>query len=369
MQAKNTPKKPKNAGATQSASQVRPLRTKESTFTARDTKRTKRVLIVSSERSNDAWSWHRGVGPLSAIEGNDFEIALPAGDVQWSDIMRADVVLLGNPFSLAYAEIANIAVRSGRKVWVDLDCNVFESPEYTPIRKIAFEQTIAAVKYCLGAASLVTVTTENLKNAVLEALPSAMNVTVVPTVWDNRLMPLKAKTFEPHKSILWMSDDASDLEKFLPVLQRIDRHYGDWHWLFIGPIDSYRVHSHIPKDRAGVMAPLPIMQHANAVQHSIQASLCLVPMSDTPYNRCRVPQQWLEATVAGCATIAPAWAEWKDTIPYDDTENGLLQAVMALNQQTMSTAYYKSIESVYRHHTLTSVAAQRRELVTALLDG
>ncbi len=266
-------------------------------------------------------SFYRAVGPFSALVEPDGKIQLNCYTSQpsWVDVQKADVAFVHRPFMPEHLGIIQKYKAFGIPVWIDYDDDFFGIPQSSPVyEKIA--AATAMVKQSLKEADVVTVTTECLK-AVYSKFNK--NIQVISNALPDQLVPFR-KPVGKLKRFVWRGNNthARDINSVKNQLLRVARAHLDWDWIFLGGYRPWEICEEM--ENIGATCHVhPWIGDVYDYLHflkSLEASILIVPMEDHPFNHSKSNIAWMEATWAGCLSIAPAWPEWKGRggITYDD---------------------------------------------------
>ena len=207
---------------------------------------------------------------------------------------------------------------SGRPIVWDLDDNVFRVPEWSPAARQFTPEALRMVRWCLGLATHVTVSTTPLRDFL------GLDATVLPNLVDpqpylkvGRIGRSRMPGRIPR--ILWAGSPTHqrDIELLVPVVQRmIER--TNCQWIFVGDIpEALRT---FPTHQVTHLAGCPI-RHYPQMLRLIDADVAVLPLVDCEFNECKSPIKFYEMTLAGAICVA------SNVGPYaviDDGHNGFL---------------------------------------------
>jgi hypothetical protein len=285
---------------------------------------------------NDATSFYRGLGPLYELQNsgiiNNIEplasyfkqhefnvlthniniIQGNAHSFSWSQIAQADIVFIQRPHQPVLREVARLAKRLGKPLWVDLDDDHLDVPTHHRMYHVLTDfDNIEAHKDILNVADVVTFSTDHLLKTYFKR-GLVHNVELVPNAlpeWLDNItkLPTKKSDFR----ILWRGSEthSKDLAMYLPQLNQLIKNYPDIMFTFFGyvpavnnaPNVEYIPHTNTG-DLVGYFTKL----------YQLQANLVIVPLEFNNFNRCKSNIAMLEAHWSGAHCIGPAMPEWEN---------------------------------------------------------
>ena len=214
---------------------------------------------------------------------------------------RFDACLVERPISTSALSIITHLKNMGVAVWLDYDDNLLDIPDYNTAQDYFHVQDNAnVVQQCLAMADIVTCATEYLTKLYKGI---NRNTVTIPNAWnDFRFAPL-AKPEGTHRPIrmAWRGANKHDGDLYAvrgtlaPALQ--DPAY---QWAFFG----YRPH-YLGVKRSQYV---PFSGLATYFRTFFTAGIdyLFVPLEVNNFNRAKSNISWIEATIAGAVTIAPA---------------------------------------------------------------
>lgn len=265
-------------------------------------------IAVIKNGSSPAVQYYRSLGVfphLSRETGGQVQFSyFDIKALHWSDIYMHDVIYVDHPMTPAGTKVIEDATRQGKQVWIDLDDYLFEiTPGNRALAYYSNPHNMEAVRKVLGMASLITVTTDPLKKAYSEFNG---NVHIVPNAWNHYQWPLQPITpAQPVARITWRGSDTHgvDLHGIRGVLNEIQKDPA-FAMLFFGWHEAWGVWLDIDRQRQ-VVPEMEMFQFFHTY-FSCGADYLLYPLIDHPFNRAKSNIAWIEACIAGMATIAPA---------------------------------------------------------------
>jgi len=267
-------------------------------------------LLSIIPNSTDGTALYRAM-PYERIDSIDV-IRGSGKKLKWSDLYNIDIVFFQRPATQLNVIDIETCKKFNKKVVIDYDDYCFDiKNESNPAYEYYCRDAIHAVmRECLKQADVVTASTQALKEALLEQVPSA-NIKVVPNAVDDKIFHTEPLEFERNKIILMRGGGS---------------HYYDW----LEYKDSIK---QILKDNPGYKLAVigfhpPFLKEfpGNQIQYyefsdvatyfhnlmQLKPEIMLVPLKDDKFNRCKSNIALIEGSLAGAAVIAsnlPEFAE------------------------------------------------------------
>lgn len=316
---------------------------------------------------NDATSYYRAMGPLTALKRSmGLNLRFDA-KVTWATMKQVDAVFLQRPSSVDDVKIIEIAKNCGVPVWVDYDDNLLEVTPDNPSFFHYFKSDMKKrITFCLSSADAVSVSTKELgrcfsvHNKNIHVIPNAVD--------DQKEMFLNPPQKDGPKKVLWRGTNthAKDIWEYSDQIIGVAKANKDVSWNFMGFYPWFLA------DKLGkveVSAPTDIMNFFHALKNA-RPSVVMVPLCDTVFNRCKSNIAWLESTWAGALVVAPNWEEWAGLVYYDKES-----FIYSMNQAIGGSGSSSIVELVKSHQdhirktlTLPIVNKQREELLRCLVS-
>lgn len=269
----------------------------------------KRLLTVCPMPS-DATSFYRGVGPLSSLQNKGLVDLVYHDKPDWTILKHVDAVFMQRPHLPEFLPTIDLAKKFKKPIWMDFDDLLTDIPDCSPARYNYWRQEVQdSVRTALKAADIITVSTKEIAEA-WTPLTKAKFV-VIPNAWDDELFPKVDRLPDPEKpNLLWRGSAGhdEDLWSITPALEKLAKE-SDYNWYFIGQPFWHtvrRVNLHA-QPKIAIWHDLP--DYFKLIR-SLNPAVMMVPITDTPFNRCKSNIAWIEGTWAGAATVAPDWGVW-----------------------------------------------------------
>ncbi len=266
----------------------------------------------------DTTSFYRAMGPLAHMAKRNPHVELQIADIRnpgswWVDMVRSDIVFVQRPGGPPQFEVIKQAKCASKKVWIDFDDDLLEVPMHNPAYDhYSIGQIKDLVQASVRAADLVTVSTLALANTVKQFLsPGAMCV-VIPNAYDHDTFAWMRVDHTPREKVLvWrgsMTHDG-DLHPYAAGIIAAMKKHPDWKFQAFGGKPWMILKELEPSTWASERHPMLIYHHR---LFALRPAAVVVPLEDNRFNQCKSNIAYIEATMAGANTIAPAaLAEFK----------------------------------------------------------
>jgi glycosyltransferase involved in cell wall biosynthesis len=208
----------------------------------------------------------------------------------------------------AFGDIRDFLVRHNVPQVVDFDDNVFEIDRFNPSKSGVF---VDEVKEWMRAVGDITVTRKSLADYYLKEVPM-IAATVLPNYVDFEKVP--ETVYKPCRNrpfrLGWMGGRSHyrDLLLIKPVLQKLQKRYGDKLQLVLFGWDGRLVNSHgLPPVFEGLEIthrdPVGRSQYEQTILE-LAFDAVFIPLEDTIFNRSgKSPVKWLEASSLRIPTV------------------------------------------------------------------
>ncbi len=259
-----------------------------------------KILIVSNT-PHDISHFYRSVGPLT--ETKHELVTVPPGQMTWAHAIGVDFAIMQRPDSSAHVAAATLLRNMNIPLRVDFDDALLDIPPDNPAyAHYARPSTREAIEACLRLATKHTVSTKRLQQDWLldaEVLPNRPLRSLAPQL-------LNEQGVAERTTVYWRGSEShlADVLHFAPAVadglgEGTPLHTFGW---FAWPYTKYiqRVEHHGDQPMPNYFAELS----------ELEPAICVVPLADNVFNRCKSNIAWVEATQAGAVTIAPEWKEW-----------------------------------------------------------
>ncbi len=308
-------------------------------------------ILAFTPSPGDATSFYRALGPLlelqrsgivenlpdmaKAFKQDDFYvmkhniniIQAEAHRFSWQLLAQADIVFMQRPHQPVMREVARLAKRMGRPLWVDLDDDHLDVPTHSKVYNIYTDlDNMQAHKDILNVADIVTFSTQYLLEKYVER-GIVHNVELINNAlpeWVNHIVPTTKKEEGLH--IVWRGSESHsrELAMYLPQLNHLIKTFPEARFTFFGYIPALEKADnvkYIPHTRAN-----DITEYFQTLAN-LHPDLVIVPLEFNSFNKCKSNIAMLEAHWAGASCIGPSTHEWRQCISKYTPDNSFYEAV------------------------------------------
>lgn len=266
-------------------------------------------ILCLIPNQSDATSLYRGMGPIARLRDSMPEVSPMFLDkINWATLSMVDMIFMQRPYTSNHLQIAEMAQENRVPIWVDYDDDLFRVPSYNPTyEQYSDEDTMRNVAKIIQAASVVTVTTQHLKNNLITL---NNNIRVVPNAIDTKTFVYR-EPIERRPHVLWRGSATHDKDMMLytPAICEATRVNPNFSWTFIGKPFWWTIEQ-LPTKTTILAKALDPMKYMVFLQETAPA-MVQVPLVDCDFNRSKSNIAWLEASFAGAITLGPDWEEWR----------------------------------------------------------
>lgn len=332
----------------------------------------KRIVKVFSPMPSDATSFYRAYGPMSFLHHltDKWQVSYAGNRIEWHDVANCDVMFFQRPCSKESAGIIEIAHSFNRKIWIDFDDLVFDVPISNPAHNEYMNQsTLDAISRSIKYADIITVSTQHLADRIISYGVDTAKLRVIPNAVNDYLHPWSRESRQnetEHKRFFWRGSNThnEDLDFFLPVLSDLAKWKPDWKFMFCGK-PSYKIYDSIPREQIEIVPTLNLVSYFNFLRSGLKASVALVPLIDSSFNRAKSNIAWQESTLAGCAAVVPAFDEWNvdGAVKYDAKNPQSFYEAIMVAVKNHNEYYEKSFETLKKDRMLSDINKMRLSIL------
>jgi len=331
----------------------------------------------------DATSFYRAVGPFAKLRRDFSEVSLIfTHKVDWTVVKMSDIVFMQRPFREADVQVAEMAKRWRRPVWVDYDDDLLSVPPENPTHAIyGRKQAMECVAKCIALADHVTVSTGFLKDRITKELPSGAalneNVTVIPNAFDDDSFPMEPMEGELRRLVVWRGSTThvKDLWEKRDAFVRLAKRRRDWAWCFIG-YNPWFITEAMPPNSCVSYPAMDIMEYMWTLREKVMPAVIAVPLTDNEFNKSKSNIAMIEAAWAGATCLGPDWKEWSvpGAVLYDPSRFGsFMEMLDELMDHGPEWLRRNALENTWKHVTstltLTGSNEVRMNVIRGLVDG
>lgn len=266
-------------------------------------------ILVITPYERDANSFWRCMGPMTYLQKHsdgEIQITLSQSNngIAWCDVMQYDVVFLHRPCRTDDLTVMQIAHNCGIPTWVDYDDWLFNIPSWNRSSQIYNANSVQSIMaQCLVSADMVSVSTPELLEKFSQVNP---NVVLLSNAYRSDLFTYRKPELQPRTPVAyWRGSDThdGDLLSVKEGFKGLDgklRFMGGVNWLLLSSLEqgSYEL----------VQGRDVIMYYQFI--YEMNAKVCVFPLVDCFFNRCKSNIAWMEAMHAGAICVAPLMPEW-----------------------------------------------------------
>lgn len=331
------------------------------------------TLLVHTPSPDDATSFYRALGPLSAMKKQcdwlNLQVAVTtSAKFGWTTVAGVDAVFLQRPATYAALQLALRAHLHGIPVWVDFDDALGHVPPDNPVfTEFDKSSTQKYIKDIMALADVVTVSTPLLRELI--ETETNREVTVIPNaLMDFFMGPIKERR-DQNPAIVWRGSDTHmrDLMSHTTDLLFAAKNLPDISWFFLG-YKPWFIVEQMDKDMWRSESLVGIIEYFHRLRQ-IAPSVVAVPLVDNIFNRSKSNIAWIEATWAGAATVASNLPEFVRPGVFHHEENapfGQLIVNACSGNELSYQSWRHSKDYIEKHLKIDHVNKQRFAVLSIL---
>lgn len=317
-------------------------------------------ILLSIPNPNDGTAYYRALPYLKL--GHQTYIHNPTAGLSLDELYDTGVAFFQRPANQIQVTNIEICKKYRVPVIVDYDDYGFEIDEENPAFEFYFrDDKRACMKACLQLADAVTVSTEYLKECLLEIVPTA-NIVVIPNAVDDEKFSLEPSYHQRDKVILLRGGGShkKDWEEYKNDIIKIMEEHPDYTLAVMGFHPEWlRQIKNVKYYRF-----TDIVTYFDTLVQ-LKPQLMIVPLQDTKFNRCKSNIAWIEGTIAGAGVIATSLPEFYSSSCFTMFPMSCYHKVKYLLNQG------QHIEDVYVHSCsllprLSQINELRKDLIEKL---
>ena len=322
-------------------------------------------------KPDGAISWYRVAGVLNKLKRIDPSIkAELAAELNWDILMDTDILFLSNPYELSQYQAAMMAKELNVKIWIDYDDDVLNipptHPDYKYFSSFGIKENIWRT---LEVADVVTVTTEALKESILEY---NKNVVIIENAFNNFNYTLPDEYNDDSESFMWRGGHThwDDLVTVVQSLMQISTTNPEWHFDFLAKeIDVRHITRFIPNSFYTGEMPLLVCFQTMRIK---KPGIFIHPLVDNQFNRAKSNISWIEATAAGAMCIMPDLPEFckPGVVTYKDNDGFLKEVNYYMKHpEARAEKFHESREYIMNKLCLSTVNEKRYDVIKNLFSS
>lgn len=282
-----------------------------------------RILMVTDSYFMAGAYW-RSSGPfLSLKEIIKMDVMwVEKRHLTWAHFAESDIVFMHRPVSDQDKQIFTEARNLGRPIWVDYDDNLFEVPIDNGTHHIYSDEDIRKnMMYMIANADAVTVSTTTMRDALMKHVGNVQNfkpenIEILTNGFNPRWFWWRQINKRSQKvRVMWRGSKhhEKDLWHVNGHIKKAMKEFPNVEFFFIG---------HKPwqlfEETENWFHISPTTPHSYMkMMYTVRPDICMVPLADNAFNRCKSNIAQLEAAMAGAVSVVPNWPEvWDTSVGY-----------------------------------------------------
>lgn len=270
-------------------------------------------LLTMCPNNMDGTSRYRGafVWPKLRELGN-FNIKKAHGNIDASDIVLIDGLMLQRPMMPQQVQLASLAKEYKKPIIADYDDNLLCVPPDNPTHQFYSQESYKQnVINSSRMADVITASTDHLSEVLRKYNP---NVVTVPNAIDLDFVQPGSPEIPRNPIVMWRgsSTHMKDLMHHQDAILEAYKKFPNYSFAFMG-YRPWFLEERMDPSRYRV---LDFDNSYGNYMHNLikfRSAIHIVPLYDHEFNRSKSNLSHLEGTVAGSMTLAPDWEEWRGT--------------------------------------------------------
>lgn len=266
-----------------------------------------KILLIPSDPTLGT-DFYRATGPFSRL---NCEIIKPDGGMlSWATLSDIDIIFVQRPATPTEVNYLEIAKKCNTPIWLDYDDDPFNLNADNPVEPIwNRDDKKASIRASLKLADVITVSTEALKEALLEEVED-LDIRVVPNATDDKLFHMEPSNHPRNKVIVMRggSSHKDDWFQCKDALVQILTNFPEYTLAVMGYHPEWL--REIPEKQLRLYEFKDIPTYIDTLMQ-LRPEIGLVPLCDNKFNRSKSNIAWQEFTMAGAITIASNLPEFQ----------------------------------------------------------
>lgn len=291
-------------------------------------------VFYISPSPEDTISLYRGWGPLTALikEGKiqsrrlesewipDYTSEKKLKGLQrtqswdWTDLYQSDVVILNRGHLENHLNNLNNIHTHNLKVIVDYDDDLFNLDKDNITYSMYMEgDAHYYLEEILKKADMIWVSTHAIRDSFLKRGIHHSKILLIPNAMDNRMFPSPSPA-GTNKTVVWRgsSSQKASIDRYLYPIKQVIENNPEWELYVMGykpdrlPLDHPQI-KYVP-----MTSPFAYFQNIQKLNPEIG----LITLNNTPFNRSRSNNAYIDYTMSGARVVMPATEEYFEL--YDD---------------------------------------------------
>jgi hypothetical protein len=241
-------------------------------------------ILACIPTPQSATSFYRGIGPLQEMAKYGIEVT-HTDAISWVNLGFSDVYFHQRPSSSNEFNALLYAKKMGVYTWVDYDDNLFEIPisnsNWAHYSKPEIQKALIGI---CNLVDLITVSTEELKNIILEKTKCGPKVFVVPNA---RTIMHRHNDSDKKAQIVWRggSTHVADLLAYKDQIKAVAQANKHWTWLFLGDF-PWALDDALKGCEVTVKSAPDTPSFLDLVSN-VQSAIAIVPLEFNSFNKCK----------------------------------------------------------------------------------
>ena len=321
-------------------------------------------MIISCINANraEACSFYRGHGVLSELHKLDSSVRVAYySKFNILDCKGSDVIFFQRPTSSEHLNQIKQIKKLGIPLVIDYDDSFLNIPAHNPFRilqELEGEDYVSNAKAACLLSNQVWVTTQALKDSLKMF---SDNIKVIPNAFDDYLYK-PSNTCNASNTVLWRGSrhHDKDLGAFQEQITSLIRDFKDFNFYFLGEKLPKWI-GELKAQNAGMIRPVNCFEFPFLMQ-TIRPSLTIVPLEDTPFNRCKSDINLMEGVLAGSNVVCPDWEQWKwNEYRYNNPEefmfecSSMLKNIRKGETKALNDIWQSNIKHIIKERSLSVI--------------
>lgn len=285
-------------------------------------------VLLATKNQNDMTSYLRAWGAFTRPELREVcdpirPPIMPGWEVDWSFYKEVDCIFLHRPSHPKDLQVMEQARMMGIPVWVDHDDDLENiTPDNPVFSQYASQDVKEIIRTSIEQADILSVGGKVHAERIKKDF--SRTVHLIPNMVDDYLFSLMREPNAKLKRVSWRGSESHriDLIDHTQQLETLISEFPDWEFRFFGLNPA-----HLKTQRYIWNPPQNLFQYYHALI-AYNASIQIVPMRDTIFNRVKSNLAWSDATLAGSCVVAPGELPEYDRPGVISYDGGFLETVI-----------------------------------------
>lgn len=269
----------------------------------------KKKILMGTKGADDMTSFLRAWGPFTMMKELELVKFPPGLEAyhEWHRFFDCDILFMHRPSSEFDLALMEVAQHYRIPLWVDHDDDLeYLTPDNPAYDVYNRSKARECVQFSIKNAIVLTVSGQAHQKRIRKDYDR--NPILIPNTVHDRLLPL-AKPWRSNSEISWRGSKShfADLVYFQDAVSNVMKLKKlDWNFFGLCP---YNLEWKAPNAKIKWSGPLEILLYYKELC-ALNASIQIVPLVDTYFNRVKSNLAWLDGTLAGSVVLGPDFEEW-----------------------------------------------------------